>query len=101
MKKTDLFNHIITRFLLGLIPIFLFALIIFSDKQSGNDFLGSNFVKMILGFGSLILWSGWIIFETVALFFKKQTHFAYTNIALIIIIGSIYTLELYFNHIYN
>lgn len=100
MKET-LLKHILIRTILGLIPLFLFALIIFSNKQSGNDFLGTNFVKMILGFGSLLLWSGWIIFETVALFFKKQTHFAYTNIALIIIIGSIYTLELYFNHIYN
>lgn len=101
MKKTDVFNHIIIRFLIGLIPIFLFALIIFSDKQSGNDFLGTNFVKMILGFGSLLLWSGWIIIETVVLFFKKHTYYAYTNIVLFILIGVIYTLELYFNHISN
>ena len=101
MKKTNLFNHIITRFLFGLIPIFLFALIICSNKQSGNNFLGINFVKMILGFGSLLLWSGWIIIETVVLFFKKHIYFAYTNIVLIILIGLIYTLELYLNHIYN
>ena len=101
MKKTDLLNHIIIRLLLGLIPIFLFALIIFSEKQSGNDFLGTNFVKMILGFGSLLFWGGWIIIETVVLFFKKHTYFAYTNIALIIIIGAIYTLEFYLNHIFN
>lgn len=97
--KNALFNHTITRSFLGLIPILLFAMIIFSDKQSGNDFLGTNFVKMILGFGSLLLWSAWIIIETIALFFKKQTYFAYTNIVLIIIIGAIYTLELYLNHI--
>ena len=75
--KTNLLNHIISRFLTGLIPIFLFALIIFSNKQSGNDFFGINFVKMILGFGSLLLWSVWVIIETFALFFKKHTYFAY------------------------
>jgi hypothetical protein len=97
--KNTLYNHTITRTLLGLIPIILFALIIFNDKQSGNDFLGTNFVKMILGFGSLFLWSAWIIIETIVLFFKKQNYFAYTNIVLIIIIGAIYALELYLNHI--
>ncbi|MCH5598664.1 hypothetical protein [Niabella ginsengisoli] len=97
--KNTLFNHTIIRILLGLIPIVLFALIIFSDKQSGNDFLGINFVKVILGFGSLFLWGAWIIIETIVLFFKKQNYFAYTNIILIIIIGAIYTLELYLNHI--
>ena len=88
------------RTLVGLIPLFLFAMIIFSDKQSGNDFLGSNFVQMILGFGSLILWGSWIIIEAVILFFKKQTHFVYANITLFVIIISIYILELYINHNY-
>ncbi|RZL41437.1 MAG: hypothetical protein EOP00_24850 [Pedobacter sp.] len=97
--ENNLYNHTVVRALLGLIPIVLFALIIFNNKQSGNDFLGPNFVKMILGFGSLFLWSAWIIIETIVLFFKKQTHFAYINIALMIIIGLIYTLELYLNHI--
>ena len=88
------------RTLVGLIPLFLFAMIIFSDKQSGNDFLGSNFVQMILGFGSLILWGARMIIEAVILFFKKQTQFVYANIALFVLIISIYILELYINHNY-
>ncbi|MCD9576267.1 hypothetical protein [Flavobacterium soyae] len=98
--KEKLFEHIFWRTVTGLIPLFLFAMIIFSDKQSGNDFLGSNFVQMILGFGSLILWSAWIIIEAIILFFKKRTPFVYANIILFVIVISIYILELYINHNY-
>lgn len=49
LMKETLLKHILIRTILGLIPLFLFALIIFSNKQSGNDFLGTNFVKMIVG----------------------------------------------------
>jgi hypothetical protein len=101
MMESTLFKHILIRTFLGLIPHFLFAMIIFSIKQSGNDFLGTSFVKMILGFGSLTIWSIWMLTESVGFYVKKQTSFAYGNLALLLASIGMYVLELYINHIYN
>jgi hypothetical protein len=98
MEKS-LQKHITIRTLLGLIPISLFAMITFTDKQSGNDFIGSDFVPMMLGFGSLFIWFVYVTFETVFLFIKKQNRFAFANIILIIIISLAYLLELYLSRI--
>lgn len=99
--KMNLLVHIIIRAILGVIPVLLFALIIASDKQSGNSFLGSNFLKMILGFGSLILWCGWITTEIVIFYLDKQKNFANANLYLLLSLSAIYILELYINHRLN
>ncbi|MDR7211459.1 hypothetical protein [Flavobacterium piscis] len=100
MKKT-IQEHILIRCLVGIIPLILFALTFLNDKTSGNDFIGSNTIKIVLGFGILTIWCIWILIEAIMLILKKQKHFAFANFVLLIILIGLFMASLYINHTYN
>lgn len=90
MKK-----HILIRFLFALIPLGFFASTILTKSESGNNFVGSDTIPIILGFASLTVWSIWIFVEMLMLFSRKRKKFALANVGLLILVFAGVLAEIY------
>lgn len=99
--KQNIKEHILIRTTFGLVPIIVFAILLFfPDTQSGNSGIGIN-TSLFLGFLLLLLFGVFLLFETCKLFYNNRVKYVVSNIGIILFIGILYILELYLNHTLN
>lgn len=97
----DLRKHIFIRAIIGMLPIGILAISVFStDRQSGNNGIGIN-SPLFLALTMLLLFGIFMTIEMFKFFICGKTKYAISNIGMILFIGSCYIVTAYLNHSMN
>lgn len=90
MKK-----HFIVRFLIGTLPILFIFYDILTHRQNGPDsFFPSITITFFLGFIFMIIWSCWILIESIIFFSKSDRRKGFVNIIIFIVIFGCFIFEI-------
>lgn len=96
--KAELAKYYFIRLFIGALPLCFFAVSMFAKGESGNSGMSLNMTKF-LPVILLFIWGCFLIIEGLNHFIKSRMLYGFSSIASAVILGMVFFLIMYLEHI--
>ena len=94
----ELVKSFFIRLLIGAVPMVFFAIALFAKGESGNSGMSPDIGKF-LPVALIFIWGAFLIIEGLNHFMKSRNSYGFCSIGAAVILGTVFMLLMYLEHI--